>query len=246
LYSLATLSHDALMEGALLHPDDFHLAQECLEGKPSALELFRQRHHEPLVKYLTRIGGSFDQVSEIVGNLLTDCVAPASGGRPKLYKYNGMCSLMTWLTKLALNNLISLNRREREHAPLEEADRYVADRVRLGARAGSGPHETIMEDAPLLALMRNAIDSAFARCPPEDFVILQLVHIDGLSREDLAPMFHCDASTISRWLNGAAERIEAAVGAAIKTTDPWLDLRWQDFVDLCRTATPACFGLEGD
>ena len=30
----------------------------------------------------------------------------------------------------------------------------------------------------------------------------------------------------------------------VRAKDPWLDLKWDDFMDLCRVATPACFGTE--
>jgi len=40
---------------------------------------------------------------------------------------------------------------------------------------------------------------------------------------------------VSRVLSEALEQIEKETMRSIKERDPWLELTWQDFVDLCRT-----------
>jgi transcriptional regulator with XRE-family HTH domain len=74
-------------------------------------------------------------------------------------------------------------------------------------------------------------------------VLLQLEHCDQLEREDLARMFGCSKPTISRLLHRASAEIEKRTLGYLREHDPWLELKWDDFVELCRTATPACFGL---
>lgn len=57
-------------------------------------------------------------------------------------------------------------------------------------------------------------------------------------------MFRCGIATISRDVQRAGQRIADATLGYIKATDPWLELRWEDFIELCGSASPACFGVE--
>ena len=75
-------------------------------------------------------------------------------------------------------------------------------------------------------------------------MLLQLKHCDGLRGAELGKMFGCDESVISRRLDKAQERIAAMTLWKIRQTDPWLELKWTDFLELCRSATPSCFGLD--
>ena len=92
--------------------------------------------------------------------------------------------------------------------------------------------------------MRTAVESAFLNCDAEDFVLLQLAHCDELKLRELAVMFRCDNGTISRRLERAQQGINAATMARVKARDPWLELRWEDFVELCHSASPAFFDEE--
>ena len=228
----------------LLHPDDFHLAQECLEGKTSALAYLQDVYREPLLAFLQGSGALPHEAREIVNELWSDCIAPQTGTTPKLARYNGACALRTFLNTITLNTLLTRRRREKRWHDLVSED--VADgatedpgMAREARAAGDAPVE-----APLLEIMREAIEAAFMACPAEDFVLLQLAHADDLHVLELAKMFDRTKSTLSRDVQRAGEEIAEATIQYVKAADPWLELKWEDFVELCGSASPACFGVE--
>ncbi len=232
---------------ALPHPADFQLAQCCLESEVAALRQFQQTYRQTVTTYLAASGASADEARDVVENLWADCVAGSNGRPAKLTRYNGLCSLQTWLNTVALNDFLTRKRREQRWnrlipppVPAVGADDSPESEE---AWPASGSAEELSE-APLLDIMREAVQWAFLNCPAEDFVLLQLAHLDGLHVEELGLMFKCAKATISRNLKEARRSIEVATLAHIRQTDPWLDLKWEDFVELCQVASPACFGVE--
>ena len=225
------------------HLDDFHFAQECLEGKGSSLSHFQETYRPKIVAFLKSQGASLDEAREIVENMWSECVASTPTARPKLERYHGGCALQTWLSTIALNSLVSRRRRETRWGRIvESADAKKPDGGERGEGAWSGKAEDVEpERAPLLALMRAAIDTAFQECSPEDFVLLQLAHCDQLKEKELAVMFRCDVATISRRLQRASKGISRVTLRHIKEADPLLDLKWDDFMELCRSTGPSYF-----
>lgn len=229
------------MQNTQPHTDDFHLVQECLEGKTSALAHLQALYREPLLAFLQGSGAPSHMAGEIVAELWSDCVASQNGTGPKLARYNGMCALSTFLNTITLNALVSRQRRGQRWSNVV-IDGDPAGRDGDGASWAANPTEPA--EVPLLQLMREAIEAAFLACPAEDFVLLQLAHTDGLHVVELAKMFDCGIATISRNVERAGREIAEATIQYVKATDPWLELKWEDFIELCGTASPACFGVE--
>lgn len=226
---------------------DLHLCQECLAGDATALGLLRGKIRNATVAYLITRGAEQKEVSDVVGSLWADLLAPRADRPPRLSCYRGAAALQTWLNTVALNNLLTHKRLEKQWQDLAPA--------RLGASPGEGddeisplwsaaPEASSPEDILLIQIFQEAIETAFRLCAPEDFVLLQLKHLDGLLGAELGVMFHCDDSGISRRLEKAERQIRKAALQYIRETDPWLELKWPDFIELCRAATPACFGLD--
>ncbi len=229
------------MQDAQSHTDDFHLVQECLEGKTSALAHLQKAYREPLLAFLQGSGAPPPLAGEIVAELWSDCVASQNGTGPKLARYNGMCALSTFLNTITLNALVSRQRRGQRWSNVVIAgDPAGPD----GDGADLVANPTDPAEVPLLQLMREAIEAAFLACPAEDFVLLQLTHTDGLHVVELAKMFGCGIATISRNVERAGREIAEATMQYVKASDPWLELKWEDFIALCGTASPACFGVE--
>ncbi len=229
------------MPPASLHTNDFHLAQECLEGKSSALEHLQATFRQPLLAFLQSAGAQPQEAEEIVAELWSDAVSVRNGTGPKLARYNGTCALKTFFNTITLNVLITRRRREKRWSNLvtPEIDEQATEAKAPASRGAAAPVE-----APLLDLMREAIQAAFMACPAEDFVLLQLAHLDGLRVVELAKIFDSSNASISRNLASAGRGVAEATLQYIKATDPWLELQWDDFLELCRSASPACFGVE--
>jgi DNA-directed RNA polymerase specialized sigma24 family protein len=215
------------------HAIDFELAQKCLENDPKAIEELQETYSTPLVNYLKHRGATIEEAREVVSDLWGDCVMPRPERKPRLATYSGNAPLQAWLKVVALNSL--LQRKRTPTPPSRPIDEEPIP-------APPGP-ESRME-APLVQLMKEAVQRAFQECEPEGFVLVQLAHTNGLRGWELARMFACSEAKISRTLESTRRTIEATTIRYIKAHDPWLEIRWEDFLELCRVAGPECFGVE--
>ena len=70
--------------------------------------------------------------------------------------------------------------------------------------------------------------------------MLKLVHLHQLNQREIARMWGWHESKVSRALEVAREhRARHPVG--IEAGDPWLELRWEDFLELCAGSADALF-----
>jgi DNA-directed RNA polymerase specialized sigma24 family protein len=220
----------------LPHAADFELAQRCLEGQGSALKQLQDTYRPIVMGYLRKHGASESEVLEMTDSLWTDLISERKDRRPRLANYAGKAALGSWLYPLAVNRLKA--RRDRENVESRIVERGL-EFENLAAAPGDDGCEPL-----LIELMKEAIEFSFRECTAEDFVKLQLSRLDNLHLNELALMFGCSPAKMGRDVNEAKDRIEKAALGYIRKKDPWLDLTWNDFMELCRVATPACFGTD--
>lgn len=204
----------------------------CQQGDPAALADLRTQYHPSLVNILRARGASLDETEELLADLWGDCV-PTNDDQPCLLdKFSGKCSIQPWLATVATRRWIDLKRKQTrrgENSLPAHDDEGNSPLERLPAV--SSQHR---EDA-LVELLRDSLHAGFAICPPADLLMLRLVYLHGVSQRELMRMWGWSESKVSRQLSRAMEQIEQATLANLKQKDPWLDLTWQDFVDLCET-----------
>ncbi|MFV1995661.1 MAG: sigma-70 family RNA polymerase sigma factor, partial [Verrucomicrobiales bacterium] len=155
-----------------------------------------------------------------------------------LEKFQGTGNLEAFLTRTALNRLIDFKRRQRFVGQLPgQGDRDSRDGPTdaFDQLPGKATDEN-SEDA-LIDLLRGALIQTFARCDPEDLLILRLVGVFGVSQERVAKMWNCSQSKISRIVSNLEGRIQEETLAEIRRADPWLELEWADFVRLCQSSS---------
>ena len=208
------------------------------------MQELRERCEPAVRNYLQRAGASSAEAAEVVADLWADCLLPRRSGRARLASYNGKAGLETWLNTVAFNAFLLRKRRANLDERVFSHGWIEGDAPGADSPAHRVPAVSAPPDAPLIQLLREAIEAAFLSCPAEDFVILQLAHTDRLRLVELAVIFDCGVSTMSSRLQRASDSIAAATMRHIRESDPWLELQWPDFLDLCRVATPACFGVE--
>ncbi|MDR3406443.1 MAG: ECF-type sigma factor [Chthoniobacter sp.] len=232
------------MIDALPYPDDFLLAQKCLEGDPLSIGRLQEICEKYVVDYLVHAGATPEQARELASELRADCLAERTENKPRLATYGGNSPLRTWLKAVALNKLVQLKRREKRVRQADLDDQTLDDVVAAESARTSSLATRYPTEAPLLEIMRGAVEAAFHECDAEDFVLVQFAHANGLLGRELAQMFSCSEAKISRDLERARRNIADATLNYVREQDPWLELQWEDFLDLCRVASPACFGVE--
>jgi RNA polymerase sigma factor (sigma-70 family) len=204
----------------------------CLKGDTTALAQLRELHHQSLVNILRARGATMNETQELLADLWGDCV-PADDDRATLLeKFSGKCSLQSWLATVATRRWIDLKRKQTRRGesslPVdEEARNQLLERLPAAA-------DLIREDA-LVELLRDCLQAAFAACPPPDMLMLRLVYVHGLTQRELVRMWHWSEFNLSRKLSKAMQLIQQSTLENLKKKDPWLNLTWQDFLDLCQT-----------
>jgi len=219
-----------LMNSAPGHLDGEHSrVHRCQQGDPDALADLREAHHCFLGNILRARGASVDETEELLADLWGDCV-PANGEQPSLLdKYSGKCPVQGWLATVATRRWIDLKRKQTRRGETTRPEGGHTAMESLPAAA------TLDRDDVLVDLLRGSLQAAFATCPAADLLMLRLVYLHGLSQREIMRMWGWSESKVSRKLSQAMQQIEQDTLANMKRKDPWLDLAWQDFVDLCET-----------
>lgn len=203
----------------------------CRQGDVEALAELRQKCQSPLLGILLARGADRTEAEDLLADLWADCV-PGQDDRPSiLEKFSGKCTLQGWLATVATNRWVDRKRKQ---------SRFVDP----GQNAsGQSEHDYLTRleaanyasDDTLIALLRDSLKAAFGRCSSQARVLLRLVYLHELSQREIVLMLGWSESKVSRFLSKAMEEIETHTLDEVKKRDSWLDLTWQDFVELCET-----------
>ncbi len=204
---------------------DVDAVQQCLEGSEEAIVELKKSLTPFLSKVLSSYGASKDEIDEILAKLWGDCL---TGPRPLFHVFNGKSALKSWLTAISVNRWISLKRREAQHA------RAVHHLV-IDSETSQAPSRSAQSDSSILEILGPALRRAFAACDVEELILLQLVHVHGITQREIANLWKWHESRVSRHIKRAEEKIAKLTLQSVRETDPYLELRWNDFVELCRS-----------
>jgi len=210
------------------HEQDLAFVQRVLSGESAAAAELRSRYNGKLVGVLRARGASQTEAEDLVADLWADCFAPRGNREPLLTTYQGRCALESWLLTVATNRLVDLKRRQSfrvDVPPSPDSPEDFFDRQPQPEKATS--------EKQLVVLLRDAIKGAFAKQEPDAVLMLKLVHLHELSQREIARMWGWHESKVSRTLDVTRQNVSRIILAELKRIDPWLELRWEDFVELC-------------
>ena len=203
---------------------------ECQEVPD--LGTVRTENHAYLLGVLIKRGATQAEAEEILADLWADCVGQAKDGQPLLEKYSGKCPIRNWLITVATRRLIDVKRRQQFRGELpryegDDADTNPFERLPAAASTQS--------EGALVTLLKDSLQAAFGKCPHQAMLMLRLVYLNGLSQREVGRMWGWHEAKVSRYLSSAMEEIGKQTLRALKQRDPWLELSWHDFVELCET-----------
>ena len=211
------------------HEQDLAFVQRVLAGEAPAASELRTRYHGKLVGVLRARGANPTEAEDLVADLWTDCFAPRGNRQTLLTKYQGRCALESWLLTVATNRLVDLKRRQ-------------SFRVDVSSSTSDSPEdffdrraqpEKPTSEKPLLNLLRAAIQHAFSKQDEDAVLMLKLVHLHQLTQREISRMWGWHESKVSRTLETTRQSVAKIILVELKKADPWLELRWEDFVELC-------------
>ena len=211
------------------HEQDLAFVQRVLAVDAAAAAELRSRYHGKLVGVLRARGANQTEAEDLVADLWTDCFAPRGDRATLLTKYQGRCALESWLLTVATNRLVDLKRRQSFRV---EVPRSSPDSPEDFFDRRAHPEKPTSEK-PLLNLLRAAIQRAFAKQDDDAVLMLKLVHLHQLSQREISRMWGWHESKVSRTLEVTRQSVAKIILTELKKVDPWLELRWDDFVELC-------------
>jgi RNA polymerase sigma-70 factor, ECF subfamily len=209
--------------------DEIVLAAACVVGDVGAIAELDRHYREQLFALVAGIAGDLadDIMQDVLAKLLVSTDRP-----PRLAEYGGCGSLLSWLRVVAAREAISALRRARR-----EVD---ADDERLwGSLLASHDSELALIRAESGAVIKRAFAAAVASLEVRERNLLRQHLLDGLSIDDLAPLYATHRATVARWLRAAREHVwtatEDTLRAELQLTPSQLDslLRSaRDYLDL--------------
>lgn len=216
------------------YDDDLQLAQACLAGDNDATSAIHTSYGQRLLGLLINRGATNTEASDLLGDLWGELAVGKNGQQEGLLlKYHGKCSLYTWLATVATHRLVDLKRRQRFQGNLPAMQDDPNDGGnnfdQLPARAVD------YTESALTRLMRDSLREALKECPSDAYLLLQLVYIHGVMQREAARMFGWHESKISRTLDQAMADIAARTIRNVRAADPWLEVNWEDFLQLCQS-----------
>jgi len=197
----AVLSHrfasqrDIAAAAARLRVDDLFLAQWCATGDPRAIVAFERVHATDLDILLARFRRLPVGDDELRQALRIKMFVGGAGRAPRIGDYSGFGFLQNWVRVTALRALVDIARAERAHR-LEE---LLGDDDLLGVPA-SGDAAGAYAREHYGRAIKQAFASAVAGLAPRQRTFLRHAHVDQLTLDQIAALYHVHRATVARTL----------------------------------------------
>jgi RNA polymerase sigma factor (sigma-70 family) len=213
------------------HRDDLALVKRALSGDERAADVIYATRSQ-LVHYLVSKGAPQGSIAEdIVADFLGDCFgarersARATADR-LLETYKGNGPLIGWLKTCCWKKFVD-NARRVTAIPLSDHEELNSDALAHPATAFVEPE--------VKARVLAALEYAFDEIDALQLVFLRLVYFEGVSQQDIAVVFDCDGSTISRQLNEGLKALRGKINSFQRRSSDSFKLEWSDILVICQS-----------
>jgi DNA-directed RNA polymerase specialized sigma24 family protein len=217
------------------YASDFLFAEQCLDGNAAALRDLQSKRAQAAERFLMAAGVPRAETREAVTELMSELLASDGLQQPRLARYQGQCALETWLNRAALSRAISRRRSE------ERYQKRLETAASNGALPSLNVDDTSHGDNFLRQLLREVIQQAMTEVPSDDYVIIHLLFGSNLYANEVARIFQCDWRTLRDRAEATCAQVRFAVQAELQRRDPWLNLGWQELVNLLMPDLPPLY-----
>lgn len=219
----------------LKHAEDLEMVDKAVNGDDKAVRYFQTEYQPMLERVMMSRGVDKVQAQDLVADIIAECFGAGKNGktRPLLEKFEGRSSLSTWMIRITWNRWLDLKRRDKFRGELptyQDEDESAGDKFDR-VEGEDGNENLLSED--LADLMARAIKKGFDSLEPDVLLMMKLSYLHGVSQTEIARMWQCDQTRVSRSLSSAREEIASVTMRTIKEEDPTLELNWDDFQALC-------------
>lgn len=198
------------------------LIAEALAGRRGAFSTIMQRHNQPLFRVARGILADDAEAEDLVQETYVRAFAA-------LDTFRGEASLLTWLTRIAINEARErLRRRKRQTLPLDQVDLAQAKGAEVVGFPGGQPMEnpeTAAARSQIRFLLERAVDDL-----DEPFrLVFILREVQGCSVEETAALLELRPETVKSRLHRARKQLRAALHerleSSMRGTFPFLGRR---------------------
>ena len=174
-----------------MNADDHRLISDCLQGNTVAFGALVSRYQDRLYNTVYRLVDNAEDARDVVQETFLNAYQSLAG-------FKGDSLFFTWLYRIAVNNAISMKRKQRAVLRLVPAPN--AD----GPPEPADPSETVQPGRALeLAEEERRIHQALSRLSPEHRTVLVLKDMEGRKYEEMAEILEVPIGTIRSRLHRA-------------------------------------------
>ena len=189
------------------------LLAACVAGQRRALEVFDSRFLRPAVAGVARKFPHLD-AAELAQSVRERLLV--GEGLKRLGSWRGRGSLSAWLRSVSTR--VALNSLPQERSVSLDDEEWNAAVERLTSPAN--PELALLEKNRQTEL-RAALREALHRLPRREKTVLRLHVFQSLSADQLARIFHVNAATVRRWIQGARATVLENVRSMLAHTTHW-------------------------
>jgi RNA polymerase sigma factor (sigma-70 family) len=204
------------------------LVEAVIQCDNRAAELFLAEFRPTIEKTLLRLGGkrAVHELDDIVNDLLV----PRDSKPPRLDNFHGKAPLNTWLRTVVRRLWTDLARRNQTSR--EDGKGKLVDLDQTVKTDPDPSPEELAEYSDLRGrgadlIVRQFLDTFASLADRDELLAWQMACLDGIPQKDLAGLFQCHPSTISRY----RKRVEKRVREAFANND-----QLRSLVDAMKTA----------
>jgi RNA polymerase sigma-70 factor (ECF subfamily) len=179
------------------------LACACARGDAAALRAFDSTYLPHLARVVARTRLPADQVDDVIQELRHKLLVARPDGRPpRITEYGGRGDFGGWLRVTATREALKKIRGRRPgEGSVEAEDALLAARA-----AGDDPELSYLKEL-YRGVFRQSFAAALGSLDAREKNLLRQHFVDGLSIDDLAPMYDVHRATCARWIQRAREHL---------------------------------------
>lgn len=178
--------------------DDIYLAAACVAGDPGAVQAI-EREIIPIID-LALLGWEAPVIDETRQQLRAQLIVDHAGRGPLLAQYSGRGALRRWIRVVAAREASKVRARDRAATPVE--DDALFDAV---VPAGDPVLSAVKHDAA--TAFRAAFLATLGELERRERTVLRLHVLDGLTIDEIAPMYDVHRATVARWIGAAKQTV---------------------------------------
>jgi RNA polymerase sigma-70 factor, ECF subfamily len=166
------------------------LIEACRHGNPGAFHSLFEKHKDKVYSIALRYCGDPATAQDITQDTFMKLLSGIGS-------FRGESKFDSWLYRLVVNSCLDQKRRARRLMPLVDQLLGVLREPRASAL-----------DEVMRAETNGEVQSAVARLPPEQRIVIVLRYTQGLSYEEIAEILGCSTGTIASRLNRVHKVLE--------------------------------------